>query len=215
MASDEQYSIPNPQIQQVEQPIKSDELYATLIQEERAKNLVAQISPDNQLLELQWRIKGYVKDPLTRQWEKVDKDAPEPSPLLVSRFISYLSSLLNQNTTMSNLSTNEINMLMKQTIEWVTDDLDANAEEYCLGEDKKVGETTVKEEVFEIKLFVRNYSEMTRVGHILLNNTFMVLKRAQNGMESSRVFKMLNVTETLSQNQGKPNILKEALQVWK
>ena len=41
--------------------------------------------------------RGYIKNPVTRQWEKLSNTA-EPSPILVSRFISYLSSILNQNT---------------------------------------------------------------------------------------------------------------------
>ena len=196
------YSIPEPQIIEGEQPIKSDELYATMLQEERAKNFIAQISPDNQLLELQWRIKGYVKNQLTQQWVKVDKNAPEPSPLLVSRYISFLSSLLNQNTTMSNLSPTEINSLMKLAIEWVTDDLDANTQEYGLGK-------------FDNGNFIRDYSEMTRIGLILLNNTFMVLKRGMNGLEAQRTFKMFNITESSTHSEGKKNLLTEALQVWK
>lgn len=167
-------------IQTVEQevPVQSDEIYANYLQEERVKNLISQISPDNQLAEIQWRIKGYVKNIATQQWEKVEQDAPEPSALLVSRYISWLSSLLNQNTTLSNLSSIEINRIMKTTIEWLTDDLRANSEAYGLG---------------------NNYTERTRIGHILLNNTFMVMKRAQNGMESRRIFAALNVTENLQQ----------------
>lgn len=174
-------------------PVSADELYATYLQEERVKNIISQISPDNQLLEIQWRIKGYIKNPVTQQWDKIEKDAPEPHPLLVSRFISYLSSVLNQNTTMSNLSSSEINKIMSLIIEWVVDDLDSNSETYGLGDD---------------------YTERTRIGHIIFNETFTALKRAQDGMESRRIFKALNVTENLSQVPGKRGLL-DYLKVWK
>lgn len=174
-------------------PVSADELYATYLQEERVKNIISQISPDNQLLEIQWRIKGYIKDPSTQQWKKIDENAKEPSPLLVSRFISYLSSILNQNTTMSNLSSTEINKIMRLVIEWVVDDLDSNSETYDLGDD---------------------YTERTRIGHILFNETFAALKRAQDGMESRRIFKALNVTESLSPVQRKRGLL-DTLKVWK
>jgi len=174
-------------------PVGSDELYASEVQEERLKNIVAQIAPDNQLRDLQWRIKGYLKNQVTNQWEKIDKDATEPSPLLVSRYISYLSSLLNQNTTLSNLSGGEINALMKLIIEWLVDDIDNNAIIYNLNDD---------------------YTERTRIGQILLNNTFLVLKRAQDGAESRRIFKALNVHESLSTQPQQGGFL-DALKVWK
>jgi len=190
--------MPQPMMQQGmpqgQMPTSSDELYAKQIQQENTQNLISQISPDHQLLELQWRIKGYVKNVETGLWEKLDKKAPEPSPLLVGRYISYLSSILNQNTTLSNLSGAEINAIMKLVIEWLADDLDANAEEYG---------------------FRYDYSERTRIGQLMLNNTFLVLKRAQNGMESRRIFKTLNVSENLNDNQSGNSSWTDALKFWK
>jgi len=188
-----QASPPQTAMMPSEIPVSADEVYASYLQEERVKNVISQISPDNQLREIQWRIKGYLFDPLTQQWKKIEKDALEPHPMLVSRFISYLSSLLNQNTTLSNLSSSEINRLMRLVIQWIVDDLDSNSEIYELGED---------------------YTERTRIGHIILNETFTALKRAQNGMESRRIFKALNVTENLSQLPQKKGLL-DALKVWK
>lgn len=191
--------IPQPQAQPMQQavpqevPVTADELYATYLQEERVKNIISQISPDHQLVEIQWRIKGYIKNPLTNQWDKIDKNAVEISPLLVARFISYLSSLLNQNVTMSNLSTEEINKIMKLVIEWTIDDLRSNSLIYKIGND---------------------YAERTRVCHILWNNAFTAMKRAQNGMESRRIFKALNVTENLAQTPTKRGLL-DYLKVWK
>ncbi|MBD3253149.1 hypothetical protein GF386_05430 [Candidatus Pacearchaeota archaeon] len=170
-------------------PTDDRQIYALQAQEERVKTFIEHISPENQLADLQMRIKGYIKDPLTKSWKKVNENAPEPHPMLVARYISFLSSIMNQNTTFSTLSPGEINGIMKIIIEWLTDDLDSNAEEYTLKND---------------------YSERTRIGQLLLNNTFMALKRAQNGMESRRIFKALNVSESLSQQpqQAKWDFLK-------
>lgn len=159
------------------QPVRSDEVYANILQEERVKNILAQTSPDNQLVDIEWRIKGYRKNAETGGWEKINKDVPEPDPLLVSRYISFLGSLLNDNTRFTNLASHEINRVMKLCIEYLTDDLDTHAEDYKLGED---------------------YTERTRIGYILLNSTFFVLKRAQNGMESQRIWKSLNMTESIN-----------------
>ena len=177
------------------QPVVPDDLYAAQIQEDRVRNLIEQIAPDNQLLDLQWRIKGYVKNPQTKQWEKIDQESKEISNILVSRYISYLSSVLSQNTTLSNLSSAEINGIMKLVIEWLVDDMDSNAEIYG---------------------FKDNYSERTRIGHIILTNTFLALKRSQNGMESRRIFKALNVHETLNPNhQQKGGGILDSFKFWK
>jgi len=183
----EGYPIP----QQRKEP---DDIMAAQMQDERVRNFVAQISPEHQLMDLQWRIKGYIRDPMSGEWKKVTEGAAEPSPVLVSRYISYLSSLLNQNTTFSNLSSTEINGIMRLIIEWIVDDLEANAEEYGLE---------------------KEYQERTRIGHIMLNNTFMVMKRSQNGMESKRIFGTMNMNENMGQQPNQKGGFLETLKFWK
>lgn len=170
----------SPQFIEAEKPVSSDEVYANVIQEERVRNLLAQSSPDNQLLEIQYRIKGYIKDPVSGMWRKIDQNTPEPHPMLVARFISYLSALLNDNTRWSNLSGDEINAIMSMAIEWVADDLDSHSDEYGLA---------------------NNYSERTRIGHILLSSAFIGLKRALDGSEVRRIFGSLSMIENNNQSQ--------------
>lgn len=174
------------------QPVRSDEIYANVLQEERVKNIIGQTSPDNQLIEIEYRIRGYRKT-TDNNWEKVDKKAPEPHPLLVSRYIAYLGSILNDNTRFTNYSAAEINKIMRLCIEWLSDDLDTNAEEYGLES---------------------SYTERTRIGHILLSTIFTVLKRAENGMESKRIFNALNMNESINQAPQKKGLL-EAMKIWK
>ena len=168
-----------PQYIEQSQPVQDSEIYANMLQEERVRNVISQLSPDDILLEVHWRLRGYIKNPVTKQWEKLSF-SKEPSTLLISRFISYLSSVLNQNTTMSNLSPDEINAIMKLVINWTSDDLDAHQEEYELKGD---------------------YSEMTRIGYMMCNYTFITLKRAMNGTESKRIFNSLSMMDNLGQNQ--------------
>lgn len=176
---------PQEQVVYENQPVKSDEVYANMMQEDRVKNILSQTSPDNQLTDIEWRIKGYKKNPYSAAWEKI-ADAPEPHPLLVGRYIAFLSSILNDNTRFTNLSGNEINKLMKIIIEWLVDDIDTNAEGYGLKGD---------------------YTERTRIGYIILNNTFLVLKRSENGMESRRVWSAINMTESMNQNPPKKGMM--------
>lgn len=176
-------------------PVSQDEMYANMIQEERIKNVISQISPDNQLYEIEMRIKGYRKNIYTGGWEKISESTPEPSPLLVQRFVSYLSSLLNQNTSLSNFSELQVNKIMKLVIEYIVDDLNSNAEEYGL---------------------ISSYTERTRIGHIILNSVFSVLNRALNGAEARRMWGTLSLTESsaMNQQQQKAGFL-DALKFWK
>jgi hypothetical protein len=174
-------------------PVTSDEMYANIIQEERVKNIIAQISPEVQLYEIEMRIKGRRKNPTTNLWEKIDPNVKEVSGLLVSRYISYLSSILNQNTSLSNLSENQVNKIMKLVIEWLVDDIDTNAELYELNSD---------------------YTERTRIAHIMLNSTFMVLNRALNGQEARRMWGSLSLSENNNPFQNKKGAF-DFLKAWK
>lgn len=202
-----------------EVPVSQDEVYAHEIQQQRVANIIEQTSPEKQLEEIEWRIKGYKRNTYTRKWEKIDKDVSEPSSLLISRYISTLSSVLNENTRFTNLSGSEITSLMEPIIEWLVDDLDSNSEEYGLGFKKKVKikytdfKTGKKTEV-EKEIFKHDYAERTRIGHIILRETFIVLKRAQNGMESRRIFKALSLAENLTEENKKSGFM-NALQFWK
>lgn len=182
------------QLQQYSLPVTSDELYANAIQTENIRNIVSQINPDQQLKEIEMRIRGYKKDVFTGDWVLIDPDTPEPPRLLVSRFVSYLSSIMNQNTTQSNLSDRQINALMGQAISYIVDELDGNAKLYDLE---------------------NNYTERTRIGHIILNSMFMVLNRALNGQEAKRMWKSMSLSENSSNQEKQSNKLMEALKVWK
>jgi hypothetical protein len=175
-------SYPEEQYIDQQQPVQDTEIYANMMQEERIRNVLSQLSPDEILTEVHWRIRGYIKDPITKQWKKLGDSSLniEPSPLLISRFISFLSSILNQNTTMSNLSADEINSIMRLVINWTSDDLDSHQDEYGIS---------------------GNYTEMTRIGYMLCNHVFITLKRAMNGNESKRIFNALSLMENLNQNQ--------------
>lgn len=163
-------------------PVSSDEVYAAEMQREIVKNIIAQISPDNQLYEIEMRIRGFRKDGVTGQWVKINPKGKEPHPLLVERYISFLSSILNQGTSLSFLTERQVNMIMQRCIEWIVDDLDNNAETYELEFD---------------------FTERTRIGNMLLNPLFMVLCRAINGKESNRLFKAISVAEYNSGEGGK------------
>ena len=81
---------------------------------------------------------------------------------------------------------------MKLVIEYLADDIDSHAEEYNLGD---------------------NYTERTRVGHIVLTSIFLALKRAMNGVESKRIFGSIQISEGLGQQ--KKGLSKAIEGIWK
>jgi len=110
--------------QQQNQKLDADPqaIYAETVREEKVTNILSQINPDNLLVDIEHRIKGEKKNVYTGQWEQITGDQEPISDKLVSRFISYLGCILNQNTSMSNFSSIEINNMMELTIDWIKND---------------------------------------------------------------------------------------------
>lgn len=173
----------------------SDQVYADFIQEKKVENILAQINPDNIIADIETRIKGYRKDILTGEWVKIE-GAPEISSVLIGDFITFLSAFLNNNSTLTNLKDKEINNIMRMVIVWISDTFREKKTVYGLD---------------------NRYSEMTRIGIIICGATFFTLKRALNGLESLRVFRVMRIGEMANPYGGeqKGSGLKEALAFWK
>lgn len=191
----DQQQIADPYSQQ-QVPVTSDEMYATQMQEDKIKNVLGQTSPDNQLVELQWRLKGYIFDRLTQDWKKIEKNVKEPDPTMVAKYVSFAASILNDNTRFSTLGREEINNIMTLSIEWVVDDMDVHAEEYGIA---------------------KNYTERTRICAMLMNFIFTILKRSQDGGEAKRIWGSLSLNENQNpmQAMSKKQQFGEATRDWR
>lgn len=207
-------------------------LYADYMREEKVRNVIEQINPDYLLEDIEHRIRGELKDRFTKDWKQIGK--PKVSELLITNYISFLGSILNQNTSLSNFSAKEINNIMEMIVDYTTDDLSDNDESYGFVKKnvliinqqvkKLVPYTTsegfiiytelpmIVEHEMEISRVV-DYNEMTRIGNIICMTTFAVLKRAMNGMEAQRIFKHLNMSENLNQQQQKKGAM-DFLKFW-
>jgi len=169
--------------QQQQQQIANDpnSIYADTMREEKTTNILQQINPDNLLADIEHRIRGEKKD-FTGEWKPISEKANKVSEQLIADFISFLGCILNQNTSMSNFSPQEINNLMELIRNWVMGHLIVNAEKYGIE---------------------GQYSEYDRIGHIVCSTCFTVLKRAQNGQESRRIFKIMKLTESSASSKNK------------
>jgi hypothetical protein len=166
-------------------PITSDELYASQINEDKLKNILSQISPSNQVEDIEMRIRGFKKNVYTGDWQPISEHSTDKIPEeMIGRYVSWLSSFMNINTTLGNLSSHQITKIMSNAVEWVVDDIDSHANEYGIGSD---------------------FSERTRIGDILLNSTFLVLNRSLNGIEARRFWSSLSMAESSSWNPQQQN----------
>lgn len=209
-------------------------VYADTLREEKVTNILSQINPDVLLEDIEHRIRGEKKNSYTKQWEQISKqDASVVSEELIANYISFLGTYLSQNTSLSNFSELEINNIMEVVIDYIRDDLSDNAEKYglCRREYiemtvpvKKLIPRVSKEglcyydyEVMESKQKIMikehtDYREFDRIGHIICQSTFAVLKQAQNGLLSKRLFNALRVNETLNGGQKKSPM--EMMKFW-
>lgn len=180
--------------QQYSETYTPQDVYASQSQEVRIKNIIEQISPDLKVHEFIMRLKGYYKDSMSEEWVKISKEAPEPSPLLVSRYVSFLSSFSSQNNSLSNYSALQINQIMGGIIEWVVDDLASNAAKYGLEND---------------------FTERTRIAKMIFQECFAVLSRARDGIEAKRMWGALKLTESFNLSPQKQGGIASALKFWK
>ncbi len=181
------------QLDQAQEQIDNDPnaVYAENMKSERAANLLDQINPDNLLTDIEHRIRGEKKNVYTQKWE-VSPDHKQVSEKLLSNFISFLGAVLNQNTSMSNFSADEINNMMENIIKYIAKEMTVNDELYGLVED---------------------YTEMDRIAIIICTACFATFKQALNGSLSRRVFGTMKLHGDLNED-NKPNF-KDALAFWK
>jgi len=178
--------------QQLSRQLENDPqaIYAGSMTEDRVTNILSQINPDNLLTDIEHRIRGEKKD-FNGQWVKMSPNSQPVSEELVSDFMSFLGAILNQNTSMSNFKEGEVNNMMEMITDWVRDSFVVNAKRYGIE---------------------GQYTEYDRVGHIICSTCFAVFKRALNGRESARIFKMLRVSETNNPQKSK---LSDNFNFWK
>lgn len=182
------------QFQQSQQQLDQDPnaIYADTLRSEKAANLLDQLNPDNLLSDIEQRIRGMKKNVYTQQWESISKNPKVISEKLISTFMSFLGAILNQNTAMSNFSSDEINNIMLTIISYVSTELTTNDEEYGIEED---------------------YTEMTRIGNIICIACFATFKQAMNGAHSKKVFGSMTVHSNLDNKDQ--NSIASALAIWK
>lgn len=221
------------EMQLSQQEADPNSVYADSLREDKIKNVIAQLNPELLLTEIEHRIRGEKKDAITDKWVPISEGHLVKEEL-VQNFIAFLNVYLTQNNSLSNFTPEEINNIMNVVTDYVRDDLSDNADKYGLTKRRTIkikrtvkrlidyktteGFILSKELPFEIEDEiaigdeVTDYNQLNKIGHIVCQSTFSVLKQAQNGMLASRIFKALRVTESLNQGGQKSKI--DFLKFW-
>jgi hypothetical protein len=211
-------------------------VYADSMREDKIKNVIAQLNPELLLTEIEHRIRGEKKvysSGVEIGWERISKDEPLVSEELVQNYVAFLNAYLTQNNSLSNFSPEEINRIMEVVVDYIRDDLSDNSERYGLTRKQVIKvKRTVKiinkinkgglivaqltpievDQELQIGEEITDFNKMNKIGHIICQSTFAVLKQAQNGMLSSRIFKALRVSETLGGDNKKSKL--DFLKFW-
>lgn len=169
---------------------KSDEIFSQMMVQKKLENLLSQLDPDHLIVEIEYRLKGWRKNEYTGSWELSGNEKNISGDLLAD-VLSLLSSILTNNTTMSNFQDIEINRIMKIIIRKMIDMMRSNAVKYDL---------------------VRDYAERDRILLIVCMSVFAALKRAQNGLEAKRLLESLELKEHMATSNRSPV---EKLAFWK
>lgn len=203
-------------------------LYADAMREEKVRNVISQINPEILLTEIEHRIRGEKKDSVTLAWVPIDPNTPPISEKLVQNFISFLNIYLTQNVSLSNFSSQEINGIMEIIIAYVKNDLSDNAQLYGLTKKTEIEvpviveylepytdeEGIVSMKATQVKVKQKtyigdeltDYNTFTRIGHIVCQSSFSVLKQALNGTLRSSFFRALRVNETSNDGGNKSKL---------
>lgn len=171
--------------------------------EEEISNIVGQIDPAHILDNLNHSLKGEYFNKEKGMWEKVGE-------VLVNEacrgwIVSSLSSLMNNSSTMGIISETQLGYLMEGVIKTVTKSFRCNLEKFGFVPPGKYYD----EGKYENK-GNPDTSRMDDVTEMVYRAALLVLSRSLAGSENKRIFKSLNMNDSLNfgeQQDRKPGFM--------
>jgi len=157
--------------------------------EEEIKNIVGQIDPAHILDNLNHSLKGEYYHKESGSWIKIGE--PLVNDVCRGWIISYFNSIMNNASTMGIISEIQLSHLMDGIIHTVTKTFRCNLERFGFIPPGKYYPYE-----FENK-GSPNTSRMDDVTEMIYRAALLVLSRSLKGTESARIFKSLNMRDTL------------------
>lgn len=164
-------------------------------------NIVSQIDPSTIINNLDHALAGEFFNEKNNSWELNPSGKPLVNPSCRGALISYVTGILNNNSTLSNISQQQLGFIMEGVVESVTRMFVSNLEEFGfvppgIGYDNKCYENKG----------TPDSSRMTMVANMIYSVMFLTLSRALNGMESKKIFHSLSLNDSMNfggpQQQG-------------
>lgn len=163
--------------------------------EEQVTNIVGQIDPQRILDNLNHALKGEYYDKERGRWVKVGEELINDAGR--GYVISFMTSILNNASTMGTIDEKQFSGLMKGVIETVTREFKYNLERFGFvpkGEGYEKGDYQNKG--------TPDTSRMTTVAEMIYQRAFIVYSRSIKGSESKRIFKSTSLRGELGSGQN-------------
>jgi len=183
---------------QPQQPYQEDEGQQVAYANEGAiANIVSQIDPSTIINNLDHALAGEFFNEKTNSWELNPSKKHLVNDACRGAIISYVTGILNNNSTLSISTQQQLGFLMEGVVESITRMFVNNLEEYGLVP-PGVG---YKSEVYMNK-GTPDSARMTMVANMVYTVIFLTLSRALNGMESRKMFSSLSLNDSMSFGSG-------------
>jgi hypothetical protein len=169
----------------------------TYNQEGSVANIVSQIDPSTIINNLDHALAGEFFNEQVNKWELTSSKKPLVNDECRGAIISYVTGILNNNSTLSIITQQQLGFLMEGVVESITRMFVCNLEEFGFVPNG-IG---FGEGIYENK-GTPDSARMTMVSNMVYSVIFLTLTRGINGMESRKIFSSLSLSDSM--NFGNP-----------
>jgi hypothetical protein len=156
-------------------------------------NIVGQIDPANIVDNLNHSLKGEFYDKERGIWSMNPSNSPLVNDECRGFIISYVTGVLNNNSTMGIITTQQLGFLMESVIEDLGKEFVCNLEKFGF---VPKGDGFVRK-CYENK-GTPDSARMSSVCNMVVRAVFTCYTRSINGMESKKIFSSLSMTDGLN-----------------
>ena len=162
-------------------------------------NIVGQIDPTTIVDNLNHALKGEMFDKERGLWIMNPSGKPLVNDACRGFITSYMTAVLNNNTTMGIITQQQLGFLMESVIQNIGREFVSNLEEFGF---------VPPGPGYNIKCFENkgtpDSSRMVSISDLIYRTCFLCYTRSLNGMESKKIFSSLNMTDGLNFKPEQP-----------
>ena len=160
------------------------------------KNVVDRIDPALIIDNLDHALKGEFYNKEVKKWMMNEGGVALVNPRCRGAIISYVTGVLNNNSTLSIINEKQLSHLMESIIESITRMFVTRLEEFGF---VPPGPNYAKGDYHNIG--IPDSARMTLVANMVYSVIYLTYSRALNGMESRKIFGSLSMSDSMGYNQ--------------